>query len=91
MTPAGADVRPRFSWVGGVAGREVPTDRALGKWAFGFRFYGAPADGIEVRLQLDQRAEGVTIRGADSTHDLGVVPGFLPPPQGRVLVTPEWS
>ncbi len=72
-----------------VAGRDVPTDRAKGKWAFGFRFHGAPAEGVEVRLVLDQHADGVTVRVADSTHDLGVVPGFTPPPQGRVLVTPE--
>jgi hypothetical protein len=72
-----------------VGGRDVPTDRSRGKWAFGFRFHGAPADGVEVRLALTQHADGVTLRVADSTHDLGVVPGFLPPPQGRVLVTPE--
>ena len=71
-----------------VAGRDVPTDRAEGKWAFGFRFHGAPAAGVEVRLELDQHADGVAVRVADSTHDLGVVPGFTPPP-GRVLVTPE--
>ena len=71
-----------------VAGRDVPSDRSKGKWAFGFRFYGAPADGVEVRLELDQQANGVTVRVADSTYDLGVVPGFTPP-QGRVLVTPE--
>jgi Peptidase family M28 len=71
-----------------VAGRDVPTDSSQGKWAFGFRFYGAPEDGVEVQLALDQQANGVTVRVADSTHDLGVVPGFAPP-QGRVLVTPE--
>jgi hypothetical protein len=72
-----------------VAGRDVPTDRAQGTWAFGFRFHGAPVEGVEVRLVLDQHADGVTVRLADSTHDLGVVPGFTPPPQGRMLVTPE--
>ena len=72
-----------------VAGRRTPTDRSQGKWAFGFRFHGPPVDGVEVRLELDQHADGVTVRVADSTHDLGVVPGFTPPPQGRVLVTPE--
>jgi Peptidase family M28 len=71
-----------------VAGRSMPTDRSEGKWAFGFRFYGAPVDGVEVRLELDQRATGVIVRVADSTHDLGVVPGFTLP-QGRVLVTPD--
>ena len=72
-----------------VGGRDVPTDRSRGKWALGFRFHGASVDGVEVRLELDQHADGVTVRVADSTDDLGVVPGFVPPPQGRVLVTPE--
>ena len=72
-----------------VGGRDVPTGRSRAPWDFGFRFYGAPADGVEVRLRLDQHADGVTVRVADSTHDLGVVPGFAPPPEGRVLVTPE--
>jgi hypothetical protein len=72
-----------------VAGRDVPTDRSKGKWAFGFRFHGAPVDGVEVRLELDQHADRVTVRVADSTHNLGVVPGYTPPPEGRVLVTPE--
>ncbi len=72
-----------------VAGRNVPTDRSKGRWDFGFRFGGPPADGVEVRLELDQHADNVSIRVADSTHDLGVVPGFTPPPHGRVLVTPE--
>ena len=72
-----------------VGGRDVPTGRSRAKWDFGFRFYGASADGVEVRLRLDQRADDVTVRVADSTHDLGDVPGFVPPPEGRVLVTPE--
>jgi hypothetical protein len=71
-----------------VASRDVPTDRSQGKWSFGFRFYGAPRDGVQVRLQLDQHATDVILRVADFTHDLSVVPGFTPP-QGRVLVTPE--
>jgi hypothetical protein len=72
-----------------VAGLDVPTDRAKGKWAFGFLFRGTPMDGVEVRLVLDQHADGVRVRVTDSTHDLGVVPGYTPPPKGRVLVTPE--
>lgn len=72
-----------------VGDRDVPTDRSQGKWAFGVRFHAAPADGVDVRLELTQLAEGVTIRVADSTDDLGVVPGFTPPPHSRVLVTPE--
>ena len=67
----------------------MPTDRAHGRWAFGFRFHAAPVEGIEVRLVVDQHADGVTVRVADSTHDLSAVPGFTPPPQGRVLVTEE--
>jgi hypothetical protein len=43
---------------------------------------------VSLQLVLDQHADGVMVRVADSTHDLGVVPGFTPP-QGRVLVTPE--
>lgn len=46
-------------------------------------------DGVEVRLELDQHAGHVRVRVADSTHELGVVPGFRPPPLDRVLVTPE--
>jgi Peptidase family M28 len=72
-----------------VAGRDVPTDRAKGKWAFGLRFHGAPVDGVEVRLVLDQNGDGARVRIADSTHDLSVLPGFIPPPRDRVLVTPE--
>ena len=72
-----------------VAGRAVPTDRPLGKWSFGFRYFGAPADGVEVQLDLDQRTDDVVLRVADSTDDLSAVPGFSPPPNGRVLVKPE--
>jgi hypothetical protein len=71
-----------------VAGRAVPTDRPLGKWSFGFRYFGAPAEGVEVQLELDQRTEDVVLRVADSTDDLSAVPGFSPP-NGRVLVEPE--
>ena len=72
-----------------VAGHAVPTDRPLGKWSFGFRFFGAPADGIEVQLELDQPTDDVVLRVADSTDDVSAVPGFSPPPNGRVLVKPE--
>jgi len=72
-----------------VAGRALPTDRPLGKWSFGFRFFGAPADGVEVQLELDQRADDVVLRVADSTDDVSAVPGFSQPPNGRVLVKPE--
>jgi Peptidase family M28 len=72
-----------------VAGHAVPTDRPLDKWSFGFRMFGAPADGVEVQLDLDQRTDDVVLRVADSTDDLSAVPGFSPPPNGRVLVRPE--
>ena len=73
--------RNRSSARPSAAGTSRPTDPRA-KWAFGFRFHGAPEDGVEVRLELDQHGDGVTVRVADSTHDLGVVPGFAPPPQG---------
>jgi hypothetical protein len=72
-----------------VAGRAVPTDRPLGKWSFGFRYLGAPADGVDVQLELDQRTDDVVLRVADSDDDVTAVPGFSPPPNGRVLVKPE--
>jgi Peptidase family M28 len=72
-----------------VAGRAVPTDRPLGKWSFGFRYLGASADGVEVQLELDQRTDDVVLRVADSNDDVSAVPGFSPPPNGRVLVKPE--
>jgi Peptidase family M28 len=72
-----------------VAGHAVPTDRPLGKWSFGFRFFGAPADGVVVQLELDQHTDDVVLRIADSTDDVRAVPGFSPPPNGRVLVEPE--
>jgi hypothetical protein len=71
-----------------VAGRAVPTDRPLGKWSFGFRYFGAPSEGVEVQVELDQRTDDVVLRVADSTDDLSAVPGFSPP-NGRVLVEPE--
>jgi hypothetical protein len=71
-----------------VAGRAVPTDRPLGKWSFGFRYFGAPAEGVEVQLELDQRTEDLVLRVADRTDDLSAVPGYSPP-NGRVLVEPE--
>jgi Peptidase family M28 len=72
-----------------VADRAVPTDRPLGRWSFGFRYFGAPADGVEIQLELDQRTDDVLLRVADSTDDLRAVPGFSPPPDGRILVEPE--
>jgi hypothetical protein len=72
-----------------VAGRDVPADRSLEKRAFGSRLFGAPVDGVDVRQELDQCGDGVAVRVADSTYDLGVVPGFTPPLQGRDLATPE--
>ena len=71
-----------------VAGRSVPTDRPLGKWSLGFKYLGAPADGVEIQLELEQRTDDVMLRVADSTDDLSAVPGFSPPPNGRMLVKP---
>jgi hypothetical protein len=65
-----------------------PTDRPRGKWSFGFRYFGAPTEGVEVQLELDQRTEDLVLRVADSTDDLSAVPGYSPP-NGRVLVEPE--
>ncbi|WP_205739758.1 M20/M25/M40 family metallo-hydrolase [Georgenia sp. SYP-B2076] len=72
-----------------VAGRELPVRGSQGD--FGFLFRGAPAEGIEVRLDLDQRADAVALRLADLTHDLSAAPALAPPPHGRVLVAPEVS
>lgn len=74
-----------------VAGRDVPPNWMPGKWNFGFLFDGAPADGIEVRLVLDQHTDDLTIRIADRSDDLHQVPGFDPPPAARVLVAPQVS
>jgi len=52
-----------------VAGRDLPTDRAKGKWAFGFRFHGAGVDGVEVRLVLDQLGE---VHGSGSPTPLTI-------------------
>ena len=71
-----------------VAGRDLPTNGTRGKWNFGFLYQGATADGVDVRLLLDQRTSHVTIRVADRSHDLSVVP-LPPPPRDRVLVTPQ--
>ena len=59
-----------------------------GPWASGPSVFGS-SDGIEVQLELDQRAVDVVLRVADSTDDVSAVPGFSPPPNGRVLVKPE--
>ena len=71
-----------------VAGRELPLNGAFGPWDFGFVLEGAPADGVEVRLLLDQRAGALALRVADRSDDLAAVPGAIPP-RGRVLVTPH--
>jgi hypothetical protein len=38
---------------------------------------------------LEQGSASVRLRVADRSDDLTVVPGFVPPPGGRVLVAPE--
>lgn len=75
-----------------VEGRDVATNGPFGAWDFGFVVEGSSSDGVEVRLRLDQRDGPVRIRVGDRSDDLGVVPGFEPPPRGRVLVTPQvWA
>ncbi len=75
-----------------VGGRDLPTNGPFGAWDFGFVFEGTTSDGVDVRLRLDQQDGPVRIRVADRSDDLGVVPGFDPPPRARVLVTPEvWA
>lgn len=85
-------------WVGGegtrvraatAAGREVPLNGRHGTWDLGFVFEGVPPEGIRVRLVLEQGSGPVRLRVADRSDDLTVVPGFVPPPGGRVLVVPE--
>lgn len=71
-----------------VAGHELPVNGAFGPWDFGFVLEGTPADGVEVRLLLDQRADTLAVRVADRSDELAAVPGSTPPP-GRVLVTPQ--
>ena len=80
---AGASVRQAR-----VAGRDLPVHGPRGPWDLGFVLAAVPADGVEVRLLLDQRADTLTLRLGDRSTDLGVVPGSTPP-HGRVLVTPE--
>ena len=71
-----------------VAGRALPVNGAFGRWDFGFVLEGAPADGTEVRLTLDQHADALAVRVADRSDSLAAVPGSTPP-RGRVLVTPQ--
>ncbi|WP_448607731.1 M28 family peptidase [Geodermatophilus sp. URMC 60] len=79
---AGASVRSAR-----VAGRDLAVHGPRGSWDLGFVLEAVPADGVEVRLTLDQRADPLTLRLGDRSTDLGVVPGSTPP-SGRVLVTP---
>ena len=74
-----------------VAGRDLPTNGPYAGWDFGFHFHGAAANGVEVRLVLDQHTRDLTLQIADRTNDLDQVPGFTAPPRGRVLVIPEVS
>jgi len=71
-----------------VAGRELPVHGPRGPWDFGFVLEGTPAEGVEVRLLLDQRSAVLPLRVGDRSDDLGVVLGSAPP-AGRVLVTPQ--
>lgn len=66
-----------------VAGRKL----SLSGRDFGFVFDGAPGEGIEVRLVLDQHHDALPVRIADRGHDLRRIPGFTPP-EDRVPVQP---
>ena len=63
--------------------------QAWGRWNFGLLFHGAPAEGVEVRLVLEQHAPEVAVLMADRTHDAADMPFEAPP--WTVLVTPEVS
>ena len=72
-----------------IAGRDIPANGTRGKWNFGFVFEAAPRTGVEVRLLVEQHTGDLAVRVADRSHDLREVPRFAPPPEGRVLVTPQ--
>jgi hypothetical protein len=80
---AGASVREAR-----VAGRDLPVHGPRGPWDLGFVLEAVPADGVEVHLLLDPRADTLALRLGDRSADLGAVPGSTPP-SGRVLVTPQ--
>ena len=71
-----------------VAGRDLPVHGPRGPWDYGLVLEGTPAEGVEVRLLLDQRSAVLPLRVGDRSDDLGAVPGSAPP-SGRVLVTPQ--
>ncbi|MBA8825224.1 hypothetical protein FHX42_002575 [Saccharopolyspora lacisalsi] len=68
-----------------VAGRRLVVDGA--GQDFGFVFDGAPGEGVDVRLVLDQHRDTLPVRIDDRGHDLRKVPDFTPPAD-RVLVEP---
>jgi len=71
-----------------VAGHQLPLNGSFGRWDAGFVLDGTPADGVEIRVVVDQGAEPLAVRVADRTDDLSMVPGATPPP-GLLLVTPQ--
>lgn len=70
-----------------VGDREIPVNTATG--GLGVLVEGVAADGVEVRLVLDQHASDLDVRIADRSHDLTGIPGFTPPAEGRELTEPE--
>ena len=70
-----------------VHGATVDGYRAEPADEFGFLFWAPGPDGIEVELTLSMLRNRLGLRVADLGDDLGVVPGFVPPPD-RVVVQP---
>lgn len=66
-----------------VNGRAVPTDVAAddrdGAWGFGFIFFAAPPEGLDVLLRLDGAAPA-RFRAMDGSDGLTGLPGFRPRP-----------
>nr|WP_285685025.1 M28 family peptidase [Actinoplanes sp. NBRC 103695] len=63
-----------------VGGRAIPTEaKAGGTWGFGFVFFAAPPEGVEVILRLAGTGP-VRLRAMDGSDDLTALPGFRPRP-----------
>ncbi|MFD6893828.1 M28 family peptidase [Rhodococcus sp. NPDC060086] len=70
-----------------VHGATVDGHRAEPAENFGFRFWGAGPEGVEVTLTLSVLEDRVGLRIIDLSDDLSVVPGYEPPTD-RVVVAP---
>lgn len=63
-----------------VGGRAIPTDQTAGSgWGFGFVFFAAPPDGVDVVLRL-AGAGKVRLRAMDGSDGLAGLPGLRPRP-----------